>query len=63
MALEQRTRSMNIKRKLRSALIYPTLVFLVALIVLVIMLIFVLPQFESLFASFGAELPALHNGL
>lgn len=58
-ALEQRTRSMNIKRKLRSALIYPTLVFLVALIVLVIMLIFVLPQFESLFASFGAELPAL----
>lgn len=42
-----------------STLIYPIFVTFVALIVTIIMLIFVIPQFESLYAGFGAELPPL----
>lgn len=58
-ALKQRERKANIRKKLRSALTYPLIIFIVALLVLVVMLVFVLPQFEALFKGFGAELPAL----
>jgi type IV pilus assembly protein PilC len=37
---------------------YPTAVIVVAFIVTAILLIFVIPQFESLFKGFGADLPA-----
>ena len=37
---------------------YPTAVIIVAFIVTAILMIFVIPQFESLFKSFGADLPA-----
>jgi type IV pilus assembly protein PilC len=47
-----------IKKKVKKALFYPTAVLAVAVIVTVILLIFVIPQFESLFKGFGAELPA-----
>jgi type IV pilus assembly protein PilC len=47
-----------IKKKVKKALFYPTAVLVVALIVTVILLIFVIPQFESLFKGFGADLPA-----
>src|ERR1700684_4122928 len=40
------------------ALFYPIAVLAVAIIVSVILLIFVIPQFESLFKGFGADLPA-----
>jgi type IV pilus assembly protein PilC len=39
-------------------LFYPSAVMAVAIIVTVILLIFVIPQFESLFKGFGADLPA-----
>jgi len=48
-----------IKSKIKSALFYPTAVIVVAFIVTAILLIFVIPMFESLFQSFGAELPTL----
>ncbi len=48
-----------IKGKIKSALFYPTAVIVVAFIITAILLIFVIPQFENLFKSFGAELPAL----
>jgi type IV pilus assembly protein PilC len=46
------------KSKLRAALTYPTAVVLVALVVMAVIMIFVIPAFESVFASFGAQLPA-----
>ncbi len=47
-----------VKKKIKKALFYPTAVLAVAVIVTVILLIFVIPQFESLFKGFGADLPA-----
>ncbi|MBS0387013.1 MAG: type II secretion system F family protein [Proteobacteria bacterium] len=47
-----------IKKKVKKALFYPAAVLVVALIVTMILLIFVIPQFESLFKGFGADLPA-----
>jgi type IV pilus assembly protein PilC len=47
-----------LKKKIKKALFYPAAVLIVALIVSIILLIFVIPQFESLFKGFGADLPA-----
>src|SRR6202162_1005833 len=47
-----------LKKKIKKALFYPAAVLIVAIIVTVILLIFVIPQFESLFKGFGADLPA-----
>jgi type IV pilus assembly protein PilC len=47
-----------LKKKIKKALFYPAAVMVVAVIVTVILLIFVIPQFESLFKGFGADLPA-----
>lgn len=48
-----------LKAKVKKALFYPVAVLIVAFIVTVILLVFVVPQFEDLFTSFGADLPAL----
>jgi type IV pilus assembly protein PilC len=47
-----------VKKKIKKALFYPTAVLAVAIIVTTILLVFVIPQFESLFKGFGADLPA-----
>jgi len=47
-----------LKKKIKKALFYPMAVLVVAVIVSIILLIFVIPQFESLFKGFGADLPA-----
>jgi len=47
-----------IKKKIKKALFYPAAVLAVAVIVTVILLVFVIPQFEALFKGFGADLPA-----
>jgi type IV pilus assembly protein PilC len=47
-----------LKKKVKKALFYPTAVMVVAIVVTIILLIFVIPQFEALFKGFGAELPA-----
>ena len=47
-----------LKSKVKKALFYPTAVLVVAIVVTVILLIFVIPQFEELFKGFGADLPA-----
>ena len=48
-----------LKAKVKKALFYPIAVLAVAFIVSAILLVFVVPQFEELFDSFGADLPAL----
>lgn len=49
----------TIKKKIKKALTYPMAVVAVALIVTTGLLVFVVPQFESLFKGFGADLPAM----
>jgi type IV pilus assembly protein PilC len=51
-------KTMAIKNKIKSALIYPVAVLLVAFVVLAVIMIFVIPAFKDVFASFGADLPA-----
>ncbi len=48
----------SLKAKVRKAMTYPIAVLVVAVIVSGILLIKVVPQFEAVFAGFGAELPA-----
>ena len=48
----------TLKGKIKKALFYPAMVIAVALVVSAILLVFVVPQFEEVFKSFGAELPA-----
>ena len=47
-----------IKSKIKSALMYPTSVVVVAFVVGAIIMIFVIPAFKQVFTSFGADLPA-----
>lgn len=47
-----------IKSKIKSALMYPTAVVIVAFVVVTIIMIFVIPSFKDVFSSFGANLPA-----
>ena len=50
-------RTETLKRKVKKALIYPAAIMTVALGVSLILLIFVVPQFQKMFSSFGAQLP------
>jgi len=47
-----------LKSKIKKAMTYPIAVLIIAAIVTSILLIFVVPVFQDIFASFGAELPA-----
>lgn len=46
-----------LKKKVKKAMTYPIAVIVVAIIVTAILLVKVVPQFETLFQGFGAELP------
>ena len=48
----------GIKRKVKSALMYPTAVIVVAIVVVALIMLFVIPAFKEVFSSFGADLPA-----
>jgi len=52
-----------LKGKIKKAMFYPAIVFAVAILVSAILLIFVVPQFESVFANFGAQLPAFTQAI
>jgi type IV pilus assembly protein PilC len=47
-----------LKKKIKKALFYPAAVLVVAVLVTTVLLIFVIPQFQSLYKGFGADLPA-----
>jgi type IV pilus assembly protein PilC len=51
-------KSESMKKKIKKALTYPIAVLAVAFIVTTILLLFVVPVFEDLFKSFGADLPS-----
>jgi len=47
----------SIKGKLKKALVYPIAVVVMAILVTIVIMLFVIPQFEALFKRFGADLP------
>lgn len=53
----------TLSRKIRSALAYPALVILVAVMVVFALIIYVVPVFSSMYANFGSELPQLTQGI
>ncbi len=48
---------MAIKGKIKSALVYPISILVVAFVITAVIMIFVIPAFKELFSSFGADLP------
>ena len=53
-----REKAEQLKSKIKKAMFYPAAVVIVAIAVTVLLLLFVVPQFEDIFKGFGAELPA-----
>jgi len=51
-------KSESMKAKVKKAMMYPLMVLIMAAVVSCIMLIWVIPQFKSIFENFGADLPA-----
>ena len=51
-------RQQQLRRKVRMALVYPVAVLFIAALVVTVILVWVVPVFQSIFASFGAQLPA-----
>ena len=51
-------KTIAIKAKIKSALMYPVSILAIAFVVTAVIMIFVVPAFKSVFASFGANLPA-----
>ncbi|MCB9654553.1 MAG: type II secretion system F family protein [Deltaproteobacteria bacterium] len=63
-------KNMKLKRQVKGAMVYPSVVLIVAGVVTAVLLIFVIPVFEKMFKDFGGTLPAptqfvidLSNGL
>lgn len=50
-------KTIAIKAKIKSALMYPTSVLVVAFIVVTVIMLYVVPAFQGVFQSFGADLP------
>lgn len=48
---------LSIKRKIKTALMYPISILIVAFVITAVIMIFVVPAFKELFSSFGADLP------
>ncbi|MCP3979543.1 MAG: type II secretion system F family protein [bacterium] len=49
----------GIQRKVVSALIYPLILFILAVVLILLMLFFIIPKFQTFLADMGAELPLL----
>jgi type IV pilus assembly protein PilC len=47
----------SLKRKVKSAMVYPATIISVAILVIIFMMTFVIPTFATMFASMGADLP------
>ncbi len=56
-------RAQMLRTKVRNALIYPVAIISVAVIVSLILLIFVIPQFQTIFQNAGTQLPAFTRGV
>jgi type IV pilus assembly protein PilC len=54
----QMERSSNLKKKIKGAMIYPTIVMMVMVIIGILMMIYVMPKITGVFKGMGKELPA-----
>lgn len=50
-------KAQKLKKKVKSAMTYPTTIIGIAFVVIAVILIFVIPAFEKMFADFGGTLP------
>jgi len=55
---EYKEKALSLKAKIKSAMVYPSSILIIAFVVTSILMIFVVPIFAEMFAGFGAELPA-----
>jgi len=51
-------KALKLKKQVKSAMTYPTTIIGIAVVVIAVILIFVIPSFEKMFADFGGSLPA-----
>ena len=51
-------KEVSLRRKIKSAMTYPVVVFALVIIILTVMLVFVVPTFKNLYADLGGTLPA-----
>lgn len=50
-------KSMALKKKVKGAMTYPTICLAISVLILIVILVFVIPVFEEMFATFGSALP------
>lgn len=50
-------KSLKLKKQVKSAMTYPTTIIGIAVLVIAVILVFVIPAFEKMFADFGGSLP------
>jgi len=50
-------KNMKLKKQIKSAMVYPSVVMFVAVAVITVLMIFVIPMFVQMFADLGGELP------
>ncbi len=50
-------KSLRLKKQIKSAMVYPISVLVIAIAVVVVLLVFVIPIFQKMFADFGGSLP------
>jgi type IV pilus assembly protein PilC len=56
-------KEMKIRRRVKGAMVYPTVVLVFAVLVLIGMLLFLVPVFQKIFSDLGGDLPALTKGV
>ncbi len=54
---QQIQKNIELERRVKSALMYPIIVLGMIILAAIVVMIFVVPKFESMFSDFGAELP------
>ncbi len=59
---EYREKKAYMRKQVRSAVAYPFVIVIASLAILTLFLVVVIPEFESMFASFDIELPAITRG-
>jgi type IV pilus assembly protein PilC len=55
--------SNRLRAKIKSAMMYPSVVLTVSILLAITLIMFILPVFVAMFSDFGAELPGLTQGL
>jgi type II secretory pathway component PulF len=58
-----RSREQDLKSRVQSALIYPVILTVLALLILIFLLVYFIPRFSSIFNEFGGNLPVLTQGI